>query len=277
MTLGVDHKVPLHRDVPCRVKHAHQSTTFHEHPPMTVLSSATPRPCTAASSAIMARSKRSAKRSGFSSVKAQTSRSTAPRSRWTGSAAPPASLPGSKLVRSMKAGLASGRMRSRTAAPPPVGPARHAVADVEVGLAEREVGVHVRGRQVQRDVRVGLRKCPRRGISHSVAKLGAGVHVQCCDALPHVVGGRPDGAQRPGHTLQIGSPAGLSRTPCAMRSNSRTPKSSSRATWWLMAEAVRCSSAAASAKLRRRATASKACKDGEGRQHDIGLNYCIAT
>ena len=36
------------------------------------------------------------------------------------------------------------------------------------------------------------------------------------------------------------SPAALMRTPCALRSNRRTPKcDSSRATWWLIADAVR--------------------------------------
>ena len=45
---------------------------------------------------------------------------------------------------------------------------------------------------------------------------------------------------------------------------------SSRATWWLMADAVRCSSTAASAKLRRRATASKACRLAMGGNAAMG-------
>ena len=67
------------------------------------------------------------------------------------------------------------------------------------------------------------------------------------------------------------SPAALRRTPCALRSNRRTPRCvSRRATWWLIAEAVRCSSAAARAKLRRRATASKASRLATGGIAGIG-------
>ena len=96
---------------------------------------------------------------------------------------------------------------------------------------------------------------------------GRRVHVEAvADALPQVVGRRADRRQRAADTRQVLLARQRSaRTPCALRSNRRTPScDSSRATWWLIADAVRCSSAAASAKLRRRATASKASRLASG-------------
>ena len=120
-------------------------------------------------------------------------------------------------------------------------------------LAEREIAVRVRGREVERDVGTGLGEGPRARHQPEAREARRRVHVEAVgDALDQVVAG---GITAPRRRRSSSGSARRRAQPDAVRAALEEPHAeqpSSRATWWLIAEALKCSSVAACAKLRRR-------------------------